>query len=46
MLSLTNSVIINVVNQCIGAMRTFSRVLEMAKKSVGGLTEEDLKGKR
>lgn len=45
MLSLTNWVII-VVNQCIGAMRTFSRVLEMAKKSVGGLTEEDLKGKR
>jgi len=29
-----------------GAMRTFSRMLEMAKKSVGDLTEADLKGKK
>lgn len=29
-----------------GSMRTMSRVLEMAKKSVGDLTEADLKGKR
>lgn len=29
-----------------GSMRSFSRVLEMAKKSVGDLTEADLKGKR
>lgn len=29
-----------------GSMRTMSRVLEMAKKSVGDLSEADLKGKR
>jgi len=29
-----------------GAMRSFSRVLEMAKKSVGDLSDADLKGKR
>jgi len=29
-----------------GAIRTFGRSLEMAKKSVGDLTEADLKGKR
>jgi len=30
----------------IGSMKIFSRTLEMAKKSVGSLTEADLKGKR
>jgi len=30
----------------IGSIRSFSRVLEMAKKSVGSLGEDDLKGKR
>lgn len=30
----------------IGSMRVFQRTLEMAKKSVGDLTEADLKGKR
>ena len=29
-----------------GNVRSFSRVLEMVKKSVGSLTEADLKGKR